>query len=68
MGRGTVRELKRRPVPAWWRDAKLGIFVHWTPASVPAFAPTDVDVGELLATGVRDALGSEVLADGDRPG
>lgn len=22
-------------VPAWWRDAKLGIFIHWTPASVP---------------------------------
>jgi alpha-L-fucosidase len=39
-------------VPAWWRDAKLGIFVHWTPASVPAFAPVDADMGELM--GRRD--------------
>lgn len=37
-------------VPAWWRDAKLGIFIHWTPASVPGFAPTERDVGTLLAS------------------
>ena len=36
----------RRRVPAWFEDAKLGIFVHWTLSSVPAFAP---DVGTLLA-------------------
>lgn len=29
-----------RPLPAWFDDAKLGIFVHWGPYSVPAFAPT----------------------------
>ncbi|MFZ6004236.1 MAG: alpha-L-fucosidase [Actinomycetota bacterium] len=28
-----------RPLPAWFDDAKLGIFVHWTAAAVPAFAP-----------------------------
>jgi alpha-L-fucosidase len=28
-----------RPLPGWYDDAKLGIFVHWTAASVPAFAP-----------------------------
>jgi alpha-L-fucosidase len=43
-------------VPTWWRDAKLGIFVHWTPASVPAFAPTDVEIGDLLASGDPTAL------------
>ena len=43
-------------VPAWWRDAKLGIFVHWTPASVPAFAPVGADMGELLAQRRPDAL------------
>ena len=32
--------LDRRPVPQWWRDAKFGIFVHWGPYSVPAYAPT----------------------------
>ncbi|GAA4631888.1 alpha-L-fucosidase [Actinoallomurus vinaceus] len=36
-----------RPVPAWFTDAKFGIFVHWGAYSVPAWAePT----GELGAT------------------
>ena len=43
-------------MPAWWRDSKLGIFVHWTPASVPAFAPTDAEIGELLASDDPHAL------------
>ncbi len=43
-------------MPTWWSDAKLGIFVHWTPASVPAWAPTDAQIGERLASGRRDAL------------
>jgi alpha-L-fucosidase len=51
-----LRRLRRRPVPAWWRDAKLGIFVHWTPASVPAFAPVDAEIGELLQSEEPDAL------------
>lgn len=42
---------RHRRVPAWWADAKLGIFVHWVPASVPAFAPTDVEIGDLLTSG-----------------
>src|SRR4051794_38724408 len=32
-----------RTLPAWFDDAKLGIFVHWTAASVPAFAPLTDD-------------------------
>ena len=52
----TVRSIRRHAVPAWWRDAKFGIFVHWTPASVPAFAPTTDEIGELLAAGRPDAL------------
>ena len=28
-----------RPTPAWWTDAKFGIFIHWGVFSVPAFAP-----------------------------
>ena len=28
-----------RALPAWFDAAKLGIFVHWTAASVPAYAP-----------------------------
>src|SRR5512137_132714 len=48
--------LRRHRVPAWWSDAKLGIFVHWTPASVPAFAPVDAGIGALLQSGRGDAL------------
>jgi len=28
-----------RPTPAWYLDAKFGIFIHWGVYSVPAFAP-----------------------------
>ncbi|MBA2450453.1 MAG: alpha-L-fucosidase [Chloroflexi bacterium] len=29
-----------RPLLAWFDDAKLGIFIHWTAAAIPAFATT----------------------------
>jgi alpha-L-fucosidase len=51
-----LKALRARRVPAWWRDAKLGIFVHWGPASVSAFAPVDTDLGELVGSGRADAL------------
>ena len=57
---GTTRQelkgLRRHSPPTWWRDGKLGIFVHWTPASVPAFAPTDAEIGDLLASDDPQAL------------
>ena len=39
--RSELKALRRHRVPTWWSDAKLGIFVHWTPASVAGFAPVD---------------------------
>ncbi len=33
-----LKRLQGHRVPAWWQDAKLGIFVHWGPFSVPAWA------------------------------
>ncbi|MBB4660507.1 alpha-L-fucosidase [Conexibacter arvalis] len=27
------------PLPSWYDDAKLGIFIHWNAAAIPAFAP-----------------------------
>ena len=39
--------LRRHEVPAWYHDAKLGIFVHWTLASVPAWAPDEGSMPEL---------------------
>jgi alpha-L-fucosidase len=30
--------LNTRPYPQWFRDAKLGIFIHWSLSSVPAWS------------------------------
>ncbi len=38
----------RRPLPAWYDDAKLGIFVHWGLYSVPGWAPTTGPLGEVV--------------------
>ena len=54
--RQRIRRVRRHEVPAWWRDAKLGIFVRWTPASVAAFAPVDVEIGELMARNEPHAM------------
>jgi alpha-L-fucosidase len=35
----TELSLDRHPVPTWYRDAKLGIFIHWGLYSVPGWAP-----------------------------
>ena len=34
----TWESIDSRPTPAWWSDAKFGIFIHWGVYSVPAFA------------------------------
>jgi len=35
----TIESLDTHPLPAWYDDAKLGIFIHWGLYSVPAWAP-----------------------------
>ena len=54
-GNPGLKRLRRHRVPAWWQDAKLGIFVHWTIASVPAFAPVGAGFSSLLTSNRRDA-------------
>ena len=34
----TIESLNRHPLPAWYDDAKLGIFIHWGLYSVPGWA------------------------------
>ncbi len=34
----TWEDLDARPNPAWWGEAKFGIFIHWGPYAVPAFS------------------------------
>jgi alpha-L-fucosidase len=52
----TIASLRRHEVPAWYHDAKLGIFVHWSLGSVPGFAPRELEINELLRTRYRDML------------
>ena len=35
----TWDSVDKRPTPAWFTDAKFGIFIHWGVYSVPAYAP-----------------------------
>lgn len=48
--------VKRHPCPAWWTDAKLGIFIHWTPSSVAGWAPTDRTLVDILTSTAPDAF------------
>lgn len=51
-----LKSLRRHAAPAWWRDAKLGIFIHWTPASVPGWAPVDLDINEIARERYSEAV------------
>jgi alpha-L-fucosidase len=44
----TKASLRARPLPAWYDDAKLGIFIHWGPQSVPGWAPTAGEYASVL--------------------
>jgi len=35
--RSSWESIDRRPIPAWFQDAKFGIFIHWGVYSVPAW-------------------------------
>lgn len=43
MGQSTYKpdweSIDKRPVPAWFENAKFGIFIHWGLYSVPAWSP-----------------------------
>jgi alpha-L-fucosidase len=38
--RADLDSLQQHPVPDWFADAKLGVFIHWGLYSVAGFAPT----------------------------
>lgn len=44
----TVESLSRHELPGWFADAKLGIMVSWGLFSVPAWAPLDTRLLEIL--------------------
>jgi alpha-L-fucosidase len=48
----TWEELRARPYPQWFLDAKLGIFIHWGAYSVPAYSGKE-DYAEWFVRGLQ---------------
>jgi alpha-L-fucosidase len=44
----TWESVSSHPLPQWYEDAKLGVFLHWGLYSVPAWAPRAADITTLL--------------------
>ena len=40
----SLDSLRTHPVPSWFEDAKLGIFIHWGLYSVPGYAVTKTEI------------------------
>jgi len=51
-GAPTWEALRARPYPQWFRDAKLGIFIHWGVYSVPAYCGKE-QYGEWFLRGLQ---------------
>lgn len=45
-----------RQLPAWFDEAKFGIFIHWGPYAVPCYAPVEHDMGDLFRAGNWEAV------------
>jgi len=50
------KSLSRQPLPEWMKDAKFGIYTHWSVFSVPAFGGPDY-VKNLYGGAKRDVKG-----------
>ncbi len=46
----------RRPLPAWFDEAKFGIFIHWGLFSIPAFAPKLGKISDVFKTHYHRAV------------
>jgi len=47
----TIESVKTHQTPEWFRNAKLGIFIHWGLYSVPGWAPHGGDFADIVANG-----------------
>ncbi len=47
--------MRRHPLPDWYQNAKLGIFVHWGLYSVPGWAASRKDPYSIIAERGFDA-------------
>ncbi|MHA1723675.1 MAG: alpha-L-fucosidase [Promethearchaeota archaeon] len=59
----TIESLKKHEVPAWFHDAKLGIFIHWGLYSVPAFAVTGLDLIQSMKRGIEEHFKNNPYAE-----
>lgn len=48
----TWESLRSRPYPQWFKDAKLGIFIHWGIYSVPSYGAAE-SYGEWFLRGIQ---------------
>ena len=46
------KEITERPYPKWFKDAKLGIFIHWGLYSVPSYGGKE-SYGEWYLRGLQ---------------
>ena len=53
--------------PGWFADAKFGIFIHWGPYSVPAWAPVGTYFPSGINTGCRTRRASATATPSRRP-
>lgn len=44
---GSWESIRKHKVPKWYEDCKFGIFIHWGLYSVPAYAPSTCELGEI---------------------
>lgn len=47
-----IKKINERPYPQWFKDAKLGIFIHWGLYSVPAYGAKE-SYGEWFLRGLQ---------------
>ena len=52
----TWESVSEHQVPAWYHDAKVGVFLHWGLYSVPGWAPQVPDIQEMLRTQGPEAM------------
>jgi alpha-L-fucosidase len=45
----TLKSLRQHQVPAWFHNAKLGIFIHWGLYSVPGWAPPTGELHQAIS-------------------
>jgi alpha-L-fucosidase len=48
----TEASVRQHQVPAWYHDAKFGIFIHWSLFSVSAFAPLQYPIRDIFTNTV----------------